>query len=614
MRLALAICVYLRSSAERTLFACLVVVCSISTVEAADPRKVLKLAYQSAESKLDPQSESDSGSGAISDNIFDALLQYDYLARPARLRPRTAAALPEVSADGTVYTLRVKPGIFFTPDPAFKGKRRELVAADYVYSIKRLLDPKHRSQWLFLVEGKIKGADAARQGAVKSGRFDYDRPIEGLQALDRYTLRITLDSTDFSFVYVLAMPPTAAVAREVEELYGDDFHAHPVGTGPYRLASWVRGSRVSLEANPDFREEVFDTYGGPDPESEAIAQSLRGKRLPLIGRIEIYIIEEPQPRWLAFLNGEHDYVRPLPDEFADIAMPNGELAANLKRRGIRSTPDEEAWVTYTTFNMAPDIDGKPNHLGGYTPERVALRRAIAMAYRVSEQVAILDKHQSVRTHTPLPPAVIGHDPAFVSPTLEYNVPKAKALLDMFGYLDRDGDGCRENPDGSRLAFDHASYPTSRERERNKLWKQSMDDIGLCVTFEKVEKLPELRKQARFGKVQSFSYGWIADYPDGENFLQLLTGKSIGQANYAMFDLAEYNELYERARRLPHGPEREALYARMVRLIMVYVPWIVETYKAYHVLVQPWVLNFRKHPFAHEPWRYLDIDLARAPSR
>ena len=588
--------------------------CQVSHVHAADPGKVLRLAFQSAESKLDPQAESDSGSGAINDNIFDALLQYDYLARPAKLRPRTASALPEVAKEGTVYTLRVKPGIYFTADAAFKGQRRELVAADYVYSIKRILDPKYRSQWLFLIEGKLKGADTVVAEAKRTGRFDYDRPIEGLQALDRYTLRITLASTDYSFGYILAMPPTAAVAREVVEMYGEDFPAHPVGTGPYRLKSWVRGSRVVLEANPDFRIETFDSDGADDAASRDIARRLRGRRLPLIGRIEIYIIEEPQPRWLAFLNNEHDYVRPLPDEFADLAMPNGVLAAHLARRGIYTSPDEEAWVTYTTFNMETTIDGKPNPVGGYTPERVALRRAIAHAYRADDQVAILDKHQSVRTHTPLPPVAIGHDPHFVSPTLEYSVPKARALLDMFGFVDRDGDGCRENPDGTRLSFDHAHYPTSRERERNKLWKQSMDDIGICVTFDKVEKLPELRKQARLGKVQSFSYGWIADYPDGENFLQLLTAGSIGQANYAMFDLPEYNALFARARKLPQGPERIELYHRMVKLIMVYVPWVVEAYKAYHVLLQPWVKNYRKHPFGHEPWRYLDIDLALAPAR
>ncbi len=590
---------------------CLVATLAIDCA-AADPGKVVRTTFQSAESKLDPQAESDEASGTLNDHIFDSLLEYAYLARPARLRGRAATTPPEVNADGTVYVLHVKPGIYFTPDPAFKGRPRELVASDFVYSIKRLLDPVIKSQWLFLVEGKIKGADAAQADARKTNRFDYDKPIEGLRAIDRYTLRIELNATDYGFPYVLALPATAGVAREVADLYGSDFHAHPVGTGPYLLKAWTRGSKIVLEANPGFREEYFDGDPGDDERSRAIHARLKGKRLPIAGRVEVFIIEEAQPRWLAFLNGEHDYIRPLPEDFAQIAMPAGVVAANLRRKGITSTPDEVAYTTYTTFNMQPELDGKPNPVGGYTPERIALRRAIAMGFRINEQIAILDKYQSRRAQSPLPPAVAGHDPKFVSPTLEYNPAKAKALLDMFGFVDRDGDGYRENPDGSPLSFDHASVPTQRERQRNQLWKRSMDDIGIRVTFNKTEFLPELRKQARFGKVQSFSYGWIADYPDGENFLQLMWKGSIGQANYAMFDLPEYNAIYERAKRMPDGPERNELYAKMVKLILVYVPWMVETYKAQNILMQPWLLNYRKHPFMHEPWRYLDVDLSRQP--
>ena len=593
--------------------AALIAVAALASAHAADMhadmRKVVRVAYPSAESKFDPQAESDEATGGINDVIFDALLEYDYLARPARVKPRSAAAIPEVSADGTVYTIHLKRGIHFTPDPAFGGRVRELVAQDYVYSIERLLDPRIKSQWLFLVEGKIRGAAAARA----SGKFDYDRPIEGLRALDRYTLRIELTRTDFDFPYVLAMPATAAVAREVVDFYGDDIAAHPVGTGPYRLARWVRGARIVLEANPGYREEVFESVGASDARSRQIAASLAGKRLPIVGRIEISIIEEEQPRWLAFLGGEQDYLRPLPESFSDLAMPGGEMAPNLRKRGITATPDEIAYTTYTTFNMRPVVDGKPNALAGYTPERVALRRAIVHGFRIDDQIAILDKHQSTRAQSPLPPAVAGYDADFVSPTLEYDPAKAKALLDLFGFVDRDGDGYRENPDGSQLSFDHASVPTQRERQRNELWRKSMDEIGLRVTFHKVEKLPELRKQAQLGRVQSFSYGWIADYPDGEDFLQLLWGGSIGQANYAMFDLPEYNALYERAKRLPEGAERDALYGRMVRLILVYVPWMVETYKHQQVLMQPWLLNYKKHPFLIEPWKYLDIDLARRPA-
>jgi ABC-type transport system substrate-binding protein len=580
---------------------------------AADPAKVVRTAYPSAESKLDPAAESDEASASISHAIFDPLLAYDFLARPAKLVGNTAA-LPEIADEGATFTLRVKPGIFFSPDAAFGDKPRELTAHDYVYSIKRLFDPRLRSQWLFLVEGKIVGADAAMKAAKETGRFDYDRPIEGLRALDRYTIRIRLANPDYSFPFVLAMPATAALAREVVERYGQDIAFHPVGTGPYRIAEWVRGSRVVLEANPGFREEIFDGDPGPDEASRAIHARLKGRRLPIVGRVEIHIVDEAQPRWLAFLNGEHDYIRPLPEDFANIALPGGRLAPNLARAGIYVTPDEIAYTTYTTFNTAETIDGKPNAIGGFAPERVALRRAIGMGYRIDEQVAILDKGQSVRAQTPLPPAVSGHDPQFASPTLEFSPARAKALLDMFGYVDRDGDGYREAPDGSPFSFQHASIPTLRERQRNELWKKSMDAIGLRVTFDKVEKLPELRKQAQLGRVQSFSYGWIADFPDGENFLQLLWKGSIGQVNYAMFDHPEYNALYEKVKRMPDTPERNALIERMVKLIVVYSPWLVETYKAQKILVQPWVLGYKKNPFGHEPWKYLDIDPERRPGR
>jgi ABC-type transport system substrate-binding protein len=140
----------------------------------------------------------------------------------------------------------------------------------------------------------------------------------------------------------------------------------------------------------------------------------------------------------------------------------------------------------------------------------------------------------------------------------------------------------------------------------------MDAIGLRVTFDTVEKLPELRKQAQAGRLQSFSYGWIADYPDGENFLQLLWKGSIGQVNYANFDHPEYNALYERVKAMDDSPERNALIDRMVKLIWVYSPWFVETYKAESILVHPWLLNYKKHPFGHEPWKYLEVDRGRRP--
>lgn len=577
----------------------------MTTAGAADPNKVIRTTTQSGESSFDCQLESDESSTMYCDSMFDSLLQYDHLARPIKLQGRTAQALPGISADGKTYTLKLKHGIYFIDSPAFKGKRRELVAADYVYSIKRLLDPAVRSKWQFLVAGKLVGGDALVSEAKRSGRFDYDRPIAGLDAPDKYTLVIRLLAPDYNLSYILAMSATVAVAREVVEYYGSAFGEHPVGTGPFRLKEWRRSSKIVLEANPDYREDYFQTAGSDDPRDQAIIEHLKGKRLPLVGRVEISPIEEEQPRWLAFLNNEHDYIRPIPTPFIDVAMPGGKLAPNLGKAGIQVRPDEIAWLTYTTFNM------KDKTIGGYTPEKIALRRAISLAYPVEQEIAIVEKNQAIKAWSPIAEGMAG----FVnerSPTLEYNPAKAKALLDLYGYIDRDGDGWREMPDGSPLVIDQATQPDQRARSRNELWRRAMDEIGIRMTFNKVEKLPELRRQATLGLIQMFTYGWIADYPDGENYLQIFWSKSIGGSNYTLFALPEYDRLYEQIKVMPDSPERTAIYRHMVHLLWVYNPWRVNHLKQGTILIQPWVIGYKKHPFAPEPFRYLDVDLSKLP--
>jgi oligopeptide transport system substrate-binding protein len=584
---------------------------TIATAQAADPRKVLRLPVQSAERGFDCALESDANTGNLCDAIFDPLLQYDHLARPIKLQPRTAEKLPEISADGKTYTFKIKPGIYFTPDTAFNGQRRELVAADYVYSIKRLLDPAVKAQWQFLVDGKLEGGDALRDEAKRTGAFDYDKPIPGLEARDRHTFVMRLVAPDYNMLYIMAMPATAAVAREVVEKYGRAFAEHPVGTGAFKLKEWRRASRVVLEANPDYREEYFSTAAteGLDERDRQTVAHLKGKRLPLVGRIEYFPIEEEQPRWLAFLNGEFDYINPLPTPFVDTAVPGGRIAPNLARQGIWKQPDETAWITYTLFNMNETIDGKRNPVGGYRPENIALRRAMSMAYPVDMEIRIIEKSQAVQAWSPIAAGMTGYTDERTE-FLDYHPARAKALLDTYGYLDRDGDGWREMPDGSPLTIDQSSNETQRDRSRNELWKSAMKEIGIRMTFDSVAKTPEIRRKGQAGRVQMWSYGWIADYPDGENFLQLFWSKSIGGANYSMFSMPEFDVMYEKIKAMPDSPERTALYRKMVHLLWVYNPWRVNFLKRGTILIQPWVIGYKRHPFAHEPWRYVDIDLDR----
>jgi ABC-type transport system substrate-binding protein len=371
------------------------------------------------------------------------------------------------------------------------------------------------------------------------------------------------------------------------------------------LSSWRRSSRVVLTRNPDFRNEAFSTIATATGRNAEIIDYLKGKKLPLVDKVEVTVIDEDQPRWLAFLNSEHDYIRPVPEVYADIALPGGNLAPNLTAFGMTKTPDEQAWLVYTMFNTQDPV------IGGFTPERIALRRAMSIAYPVADEIAILEKGQSIEAFSHIAAGMAGYT-SERAPWHEYNPAKAKALLDLYGYVDRDGDGWREDPEGKPLVIDQASYPILRERQRNELWKRAMDEIGIRMTFNKVEKLPDLRKQGQAGKLQMWTYGWIADYPDGENFLQLFWSKSIGGANYSMYARPEYDALYEKIKIMPNTPERTELYRKMVQMLWVDNPWRVNYLRQRTIIMHPWVKAYKKHPFAHEPWRYMDIDTAKLP--
>ncbi|HXR56676.1 MAG TPA: ABC transporter substrate-binding protein [Casimicrobiaceae bacterium] len=570
--------------------------------DASDGARTLRVAFSIAETSFDPAFASDAASDGIIANVFDTMLDYDYLARPVKLVPRALEAMPEVHDDGRTYVCHVRKGLYFTPDPAFKGRRRELTAADFAYGLSRILDPAVKSPWLWLIDGKIEGGSEARAKAEKSGRFDYDAPIPGIQVVDRYTLRIKLTAPDLRFPYVLAIPNVAAQAREVVEKYGADIGAHPVGTGPYMLGEYRRSTRIVLVANPTFRETYYEP-AGPIPEaSRTVAQALSGKRLPLASRIEISVIEEGQARWLAFLNREIDFLDIVPPEFTSQALDeNGKLLPWLAERGIAHDVllRPNSWWVY--FNMLDPV------VGGYTPEKIALRRAIGMGYDNAEAIRVLLKGRAVPANGPIPPDIAGYDPNLRTDAQLYNPAFARALLDRFGYKDRDGDGYREMPDGKPLTIERWSTPNSAAREGDELWKKNMDAIGIRIVVKK-DRVPELRKMARQGKIPMRSDGWNADYPDAENFMQLLYGPS-GPENSARFDLPEFNKLYEEARTLPDSPARTKLFDRMTKLVIAYAPWRMTYHLLEDSLRHPWIGTYVPHPIRSQWWQYIDVDPA-----
>lgn len=569
-------------------------------------QKVLRYAFPIAETGFDPAQISDLYSRTVAANIFEAPLTYDPIARPIRVVPQTAEALPEVSADFRTWTLRIRPGIFFADDPAFKGAKRELTAQDYVYSIKRHYDPKFKSPSLFQLENsKILGLSELRRRALESKQpFPYDTEVEGLRTVDRYTLQIQLAEASPRFHYQLADGAvTGAVAREVIEAYAGREMEHPVGTGPFRLVSWKRSSKIVLERNPNYREHRYAAQApAGDARAQALVQKLAGRRLPMIDRVEVSIVEEQQPRWLAFLNGEHDLLDRLPNEFAPVAIPNNRLAPHLAKKGIVAERSPLVDATFAYFGMEHPL------VGGYTPEKVALRRAIALAYDVEEEISVLRKGQAVPAQSVVPPLLSGYDPAFRSEMSEVNRAKAKALLDLYGYVDRDGDGWRDQPDGRPLVLEYATQPDQASRQQAELWKKHMSAIGVRIEFQ-IGKWPEQLKASRAGKLMMWGVAWGAATPDGAYFLDLGYGPNKGQANHARFDLAAYNELYRRQFVLPDGPERDAVFAEAKKLLVAYMPYKVTSHRIATDLMHPWVVGYRRNPFLRDWWRYVDIEPA-----
>ncbi len=567
-------------------------------------KKIFRYAFPSAETGFDPAQISDLYSRTITSHIFDSLYSYEYLARPVRMKPLAAAALPEVSSDFRVFTFPIRRGIFFQEDPAFNGTKRELVAQDFVYSLKRFFDPRWKSPIVSgLEEYKILGLNELRQRSLKDRTpFPYDVEVEGLRAIDRYTLQITLRETAPHFVETFAQPDLhGAVAREVVEKYGDDIMAHPVGTGPFRLADWRRSSRIVLDRNPNYRDESFDaSTAATDQRSQQVASALKGRKLPLVDRVEVFIIDEPQPRWLAFLNAEHDLLERLPATFVNIAAPQGQLAPNLKKRGVRMSRVVGADITYTVFNMKHPV------IGGYTPERVALRRAISLALNIDEEIRLPRRGQGIRAQAPLNPHTYGYDPSLSTEMGLYDLPRAKALLDTYGFVDRDGDGWREQPDGSPLVIEHLTQPDESLRPLDEIFKRNIDKLGVRLEL-KYGKWPEQLKSARAAKFMSWGLGSSATGFDSRPALQRGHGPAAGGQNLAHFDNAEFNRIYDRIRVTPNGPERLALIREATRIWAAYVPYKVHVHRIFTDMWHPWVSNYVRHPFQYRFWEHIDIE-------
>ena len=472
-----------------------------------------------------------------------------------------------------------------------------------MYTFKRLLDPSLHSPNSWLFDGRILGMEALLKQAKKTGKFNYDQSVAGLQTPDRYTLVIRLTSPDQNFPMLLAHQPAGAVAREVIEKYRDKagfVMGHPIGTGPYMLSRWTPGSRIILKANPDFRSFVWN-FKASTPEDQKIVKAMQGKKMPQIGEIDIQVMEEGQSRWLSFIKDEVDLFA-LDGELTVQALQNGKLKPELVKKGVQLSRITDPSIDYHYWNMQNPI------VGGLSKDKIALRRAMAMAFSADNYINILQKGDSQKLQAPIPSGVVGYDPNYRS-SIPYSVKAANLLLDRYHYKVA-ADGWRTQPNGKPLVIEMTlSGNNLRSQQQAEFWKKTLDSIQIRMTTKSMP-FAEALKLEKQCKTMFKASAWIADYPDADNFMQLFYGKNIKITNNGCVKIPEYDHLYEQAQKMIPSPERDAIYAKMSRLLEVYMPVQVIGARYRNILAQPRVIGFKKHPILPAEWMYIDIDLKK----
>ena len=360
-----------------------------------------------------------------------------------------------------------------------------------------------------------------------------------------------------------------------------------------------------LARNPGFREMFYDAEpAADDAAGQALLARFKGRKLPMVDRVEVHIINETQPLWLSFLNGEIDGLVTLtgsvPTEFVPQALPNGQLAPNLAKRGIQAYREIRSDVAELYFNMDDPV------VGGYTPERVAVRRAISLGYDVPREIRLIRRGQAVVAQSPMVPRTSGYDPAYKSEMGDYDPARANALLDLYGYTQRDADGYRTMPGGKPLLLRMSTEPEQVYRQYNELFRRNMKAIGLRTAFETAQ-WPEHMKGALAGSLQMWLVGTSADVPDGQSALARYYGPQAGQQNLARFKLPAFDAIYERLQSLADGPERDALFRQAKRLTTAYMPYKVLVHRIGNELAHPWLIGYRRPIFWRDWWHMVDID-------
>ncbi|MFO7551612.1 MAG: ABC transporter substrate-binding protein [Haliea sp.] len=622
---------------------------------------------------LDPAISYASDESLILMQIYEPPMGYHFLKRPYQLIPLGAEALPDITyldANGdeidpdleevafSRYRLTVRADARYQPHPAFavdesgapryvfsqprEGRSfsqigdfpdtgsRAVHANDYVYAIKRLADPFNGSPMLGFMAQYIVGMEefsSQLQEVQRDGWLDLDQyPMQGLEVIDERTFEITIIGRYPQFRYWLAMHFFSPIPPEVDRFFHNPGFIDrnltldwwPVGSGPFMMVKNDPNSEIVLERNPNFREDYYPSEG-ESGDAEAGLLDDAGKRLPLVDRAVFRLEKEVLSLWTKFLQGyydrsgeNHGNTNRVFDQ-AFVVGPDGvELSAEMADRNISVSPDVKPALYYYGFNMRDPV------VGGYSEEKRKLRRALQIAFDTEEYLNIFYKGNGIAAQMPIPPGI----PGFV---------EGEAGINPHVYDWVDGKPKRKSIEHARQLLVEAGYPNGRDARTGEPLKIFIDvqsqaisntsmnwiDRAFARIGVQVEYRPadwnRTREKLLTGNTQIFSHGWLADYPDPENFLFLLFGPEsplickCDGANNANYASEEYDELFRDMRVLPPGPERETIVARMVELFREDAVWLFAYYPKDIYLNNSWVHNNKRHGISKSTLKYVRID-------
>ena len=556
-----------------------------SSCKKKDNSNTLNVSLSGEISTIDPANSYDTISASVVYQGYEQLFEYHYLKRPYTIQPLLAESLPKIENNGMKYTIKIKKGVQYHDDLAFKNKPRFVTSNDFITQIKRLayLPTNSNGWWLF--DQKIKGINKFRNTVGRDFEKFKSHSIEGLYAPDEHTLVIELNEAYPQMLYTLAMSFTSPVPLEAVEMYENNLNDKIIGTGPYQLDKWVSSIKLRLKKNINYRKIFYPGQGDRIANSRKLLAD-SGKVIPFIEKIEYNVYKEAQTRWLNFKAKKIDYLVIPKDNYSSAVDPNGNLTEELKKENIKLQIFPTLTYWWLSFNMQDPLLGTNKNL----------RKAIAHAIDVEKYIKVFTNNIGQKSNSIYPPGIPGYDPSSKLP-YEYSIKKAKEFLEKAGF-----------PNGKglpTLRYDVRGV-SATNRQQADFVKSELLKVGINVQVA-LNNFPAFLEKARQGKLQFWQDGWALDYPDAENVLQLLTTRNHAPGpNSTFYSNKKFDSLFNKLKVLPNGREKNELMTKMEEIIVDELPWVMQYYSRNYILYHDRLKNYRHSDLIYNNFKYLRL--------